>query len=50
MLGGAQSLFMFVGPLVWWLLLTYGGNIFWWAVVCFLCSGLFLFKRMLKAK
>jgi DHA1 family tetracycline resistance protein-like MFS transporter len=50
MLGGAQSLFMFVWPLVWWLLLTYGGNIFWWAVVCFLCSWLFLFKRMLKAK
>lgn len=48
MLGGAQSLFMFVGPLLWWLLLTYGWNIFWWAVVCFLGSALFLFKWMMK--
>lgn len=50
MLGGAQSLFMFVWPLIWWLLLTYGGNIFRWAVVCFVCSWLLMFKWMVKAK
>jgi MFS transporter, DHA1 family, tetracycline resistance protein len=50
MLGGAQSLFMFVGPLVWWLLLTYGGNIFWWAAVCFMLSWLVLFKWMTTSK
>lgn len=48
MLGGAQSLFMFVGPLLWWVLLTYGGNIFWWAVVCFLASGVCMMKWMVK--
>lgn len=50
MLGGAQSLFMFIGPLLWWLLLTYGGNIFWWAAVCFMLSWLVLFKWMITTK
>lgn len=49
MLGGAQSLFMFVWPLVWWLLLTYGGNIFRWSVVCFLLSWVMLFKWMVTS-
>ncbi len=50
MLGGAQSLFMFFGPLLWWLLLTYWGNIFRWAAICFMMSWLVLFKWMTTSK
>lgn len=38
MLGGLQSLFMFVWPLVGWILLNFHINIFIWAVICIVIS------------
>lgn len=38
MLGWLQSLFMFVWPLIWGILLNYHINIFIWAVICFVLS------------
>lgn len=48
MLGGAQSLFMFVGPLLASVVVDNGGNIFYGAVVCFAISAVVMFKRMIK--
>lgn len=38
MLGGLQSLFMFIGPLIWWILLEQGANVFAAASICCILS------------
>lgn len=50
LLWGAQSLFMFVWPLIGGLLLTYWGNIFRWATVFFVWSAILMLKRIIKNK
>ena len=50
MLGGAQSLFMFVGPLVWGILLQFHYNIFFGAALCCLVSLIVIIPYVQKAK
>ncbi len=48
MLGGAQSLFMFVGPLIGGILLQFGYNIFIGAVICFILSFAVMIRYVRK--
>lgn len=48
MLGGAQSLFMFIGPLIGGLLLNAHINIFWGGVVCFALSAAVMTRYIVR--
>ncbi len=50
MLGGAQSLFMFIGPLIWWLMLQFHYNTFFGAAVCCLISLVVIIPYVQKAR